>query len=87
LYLEGYKKWAAVAEEFPALLDDDIIFGDLILETTKKYRDVLDQLGQTLDESYPLWDALEKFDKEGAFAEELAKHKQNRSARPASGGN
>lgn len=78
-YLAGFQKWADVVKAFPALLDDDVVFGDLVVESTKKYRDVLDQLGETLDESYPFWDALDKFDQENVFAEERAKHKQNRA--------
>ena len=79
-YKEGFQKWRLVVDEFPELSDEDVVFGDHILQYTKKYREVLDQLGETLDESYPLWDELEKFDADKEFAEDLARHRQNRGA-------
>ncbi|MEX2316838.1 MAG: hypothetical protein WD669_06790 [Pirellulales bacterium] len=77
LYHDGFAKFRLVLDEFPALIEEDIVFGDNIVENTKRYRDVLDQLGESLDETYPLWDALEKFDRENVFAQERAKHRQS----------
>jgi len=75
-YEEGFAKWRLVIDEFPQLIEEDIVFGDHIVDYTKKYRDVLDQLGETLGDSYPLWDALEKFDSEKQFTEDIARHRQ-----------
>jgi hypothetical protein len=80
LYHDAFSKWRLVVDEFPALLEDDTVFGDDLIQDTKRYRDVLDQRSETLDETYPLWDALEKFDAEKVFAEEIAKHRESRSA-------
>lgn len=80
LYRQGFAKWRLVIDEFPALLEDETVFGDEVLEYTEQFRDVLDQTtGESIDESFPLWDALERFDVEGKFAEELAKHRARQS--------
>jgi hypothetical protein len=79
-YKDGFAKWRLVLNAFPALLEDETVFGDDLLQTTKRYREVLDSQGETLDESYPLWDAIEKFDKEKLFTDELARHRQRQAA-------
>jgi hypothetical protein len=45
------------------------------LEFIKGYRAILDQLEETIGEDFPLWDVIEKFDREQNFTEELAAHK------------
>jgi hypothetical protein len=55
-----------------------------LIEFVKGYRKVLDQLEKTLDDDFPLWDVIEKFDREQEFTEELAAHRQ-RQGRPAEG--
>jgi hypothetical protein len=75
-YEAGFAKWRRVVDEFPELKDEDIVFGDHIIKSTKRYRDVLDQLTQTLGDDYPFWDILEKFDQDRIFAEDIARHKQ-----------
>jgi hypothetical protein len=76
LYESGFAKWQLVVDEFPELKDEDIVFGDHILESAKRYRDVLDQLTLSLDEKFPFWDLLEKFDQDREFTEDVARHKQ-----------
>jgi hypothetical protein len=83
LYHNGFLKWLAVLDEFPELIDEDVVFGYQIIEDTKKYRDVLEQFGESLNESYPLWNALEKFDSQHEFTEEIAKHRERKAAAEA----
>lgn len=74
LYQDGFAKWRAVIDEFPSILDDEETTGGDLLDFVKRYRDVLDQLDEKLDEDFPLWDVIEKFDREGDFPEELKAH-------------
>ncbi|MEX2306190.1 MAG: hypothetical protein WD738_01275 [Pirellulales bacterium] len=79
LYEEGFAKWRLVIDEFPTILDDEANTGEDILDFVKRYRDVLDQLEETLDEDFPLWDVVEKFDREQDFVEELKKHRDRQA--------
>jgi hypothetical protein len=79
LYEEGFAKWRLVIDKFPTILDEEANIGDDILEYVKKYRDVLDQLDETISEEFPLWDVIEKFDREQDFVEELKRHQARRS--------
>ncbi len=76
LYKEGFDKWRLVIDEFPAILDDEAMTGEDILDYIKKYRDVLDQLDERLGDDFPLWEVIEKFDSEQEFAEELAERRE-----------
>jgi hypothetical protein len=76
LYELGFAKWQLVVDEYPELKDEDIVFGDHILKSAKRYRDVLDQLTLRLDDKFPFWDFLEKFDQYQEFTEDVARHKQ-----------
>jgi hypothetical protein len=76
LYEEGFAKWRLVIDEFPTILDEEANIGEDILEYIKKYREVLDQLDETIDEDFPLWDVIEKFDREQDFVEELKVHQE-----------
>jgi hypothetical protein len=76
LYEEGFAKWRQVIDKFPAVLNDEWNVGEDILEFVKGYRAVLDQLEETIDEDFPLWEVIEKFDREQVFTEELAAHKE-----------
>ena len=71
LYREGFAQWRLVIEEFPSILDDEATTGEDLLDFVKGYRDVLDQLDERLDDDFPLWEVVEKFDSEQAFTEEL----------------
>ena len=51
-----------------------------LVDYIKHYRDVLDQLDETLGEDFPLWDVIEKFDREQDFAEELKAHRRKNTA-------
>ena len=84
LYQEGFAKWRQVIDEFPSILDDDATTGDDLLDFVKKYRNVLDQLDERLGDDFPLWDVIEKFDREQEFTEELKEHRQ-RLGLPADG--
>lgn len=84
LYQEGFAKWRLVIDEFPSILDDEATTGEDLLEFVKRYKKVLDQLEERLGEDFPLWDVVEKFDREGEFTEELSLHHQ-RQAPPAEG--
>ena len=76
LYKEGFDKWRLVIDEFPAILDDEAMTGEDILDYIKKYRDVLDQLDERIGDDFPLWEVIENFDTEQDFAEELAERRQ-----------
>jgi hypothetical protein len=68
-YLEGFYRWRAVLDAFPALVADSTT-GDELLEAIKKYRKLLDQDTERLGDDFPLWDILEEHDI-GDFREEL----------------
>ena len=76
LYQEGFAKWRLVFDAFPKAIDNDVSTGDDMIDFVKQYRDVLDQLDETIGDDFPLWDAIEQFDKEQVFKEELAAHKE-----------
>jgi hypothetical protein len=76
LYQDGFAKWRKVIDAFPFIMSDDQTTGDDILEFVKKYRDVLDQLDERLGDDFPLWDVIEKFDREQDFTEELAERRE-----------
>jgi hypothetical protein len=76
LYQEGFAKWRIVLDEFPFIMTEDNTTGDDLLEFVKKYRQVLDQLDERLGDDFPLWDVVEKFDKELDFTEELAERRE-----------
>jgi hypothetical protein len=77
LYQEGFAKWRQVIDQFPKILDDEVVMGNDLIDYIKEYRGVLDLLVESLDEQdFPLWDVVEKFDVEGEFADELARHRQ-----------
>jgi hypothetical protein len=84
LYEQGFAKWREVIDAFPAIMDDEATTGDDIVEFVKKYRNVLDQLDEQLGDDFPLWDVLEKFDREQEFTEELADRRE-RQGQPADG--
>ena len=84
LYKEGFAKWRQVIDEFPSIMDDDATTGDDLLEFVKDYRKVLNQLEGTLGDDFPLWDVIEKFDREQDFTEELSARRQ-RQGLPADG--
>jgi hypothetical protein len=56
--------------------------GEDILEFIKKYRTVLNQMEETIPDNFPLWDVIEKFDREQNFVEELANRKARLSGQP-----
>ena len=66
-------------DQFPALLDDETTTGDDLMEYVTEYREILDQLDESLDEDFQLWDIIESFDDERQFVEELRLHKQRLS--------
>ena len=74
LYQEGFAKWRAVIDKFPTILSDEETTGGDLVDFIKRYRNVLDQLDEKLGEDFPLWDVLEKFDRENDFPEELKEH-------------
>jgi hypothetical protein len=76
LYKDGFAKWRLVFDAFPKALDNDVSTGDDLVDFIKQYRDVLDQLDETIGDDFPLWVALETFDKEQVFKEELEAHKE-----------
>jgi hypothetical protein len=76
LYQEGFAKWRAVIDQFPSVLDEEATTGGDLIDFIKKYRQVLDQLDEKLDDSFPLWDVLEKFDRENEFNVELKDYRE-----------
>ncbi|HEY3393680.1 MAG TPA: hypothetical protein VGK58_13300, partial [Lacipirellulaceae bacterium] len=85
LYEEGFAKWRLVIDEFPSILDDEASTGEDILDYVKQYRRVLDQLDERLDDGFPLWDVVEKFDVEQDFTEELQDRRQRQGQAPDDG--
>ena len=79
LYEEGFASWRDVLDRFPALMDDETTTGDDLMEYVTEYREILDQLDESLDEDFQLWDIIESFDAERQFVEELRLHKQRLS--------
>jgi hypothetical protein len=82
LYEEGFAKWRLVIDQFPSILDAEATTGDDLIEYIKHYRDVLDQLDETIGEDFPLWEVIEKFDREQNFVEELNVHRQRQTDEP-----
>jgi hypothetical protein len=79
LYESGFAKWRLVIDEFPMIMDDDLTTGDDLIDYIKHYRNALAQSEETIPEDFPLWDVIEKFDREQNFTEELSQHKQRQS--------
>ncbi|MEX0642793.1 MAG: hypothetical protein WD468_08845 [Pirellulales bacterium] len=79
LYKSGFEKWKLVIEEFPMIVDDESTTGDDLLDYVKHYRDALAQDEETIPDDFPLWDVIEKFDREQNFTEELATHKKHQA--------
>jgi hypothetical protein len=75
LYEDGFALWRKVIDKFPTILDEEANTGEDILDFIKGYRAILDQLEETIGEDFPLWDVIEKFDREQNFTEELNAHK------------
>jgi hypothetical protein len=82
LYQQGFAKWRQVIDRFPFIMEDDQTTGDDILEFVKKYREVLDQLDERLGDDFPLWDVIEKFDREQEFTEEKAERRERQGLPP-----
>ena len=84
LYEEGFKKWRPVIDKFPAILDDE--------QTTRRrhprfHQSVSQSVGsvrRAIGEDFPLWDVIEKFDRESEFTEELTAHHKHQP-QPAAG--
>lgn len=84
LYQAGFAKWRKVFDAFPSALDNDVSTGDDLIDYIKQYRDVLDQLDETIGDDFPVWEVIEKFDKEQLFKEELDHHQERMGkAKPA----
>jgi hypothetical protein len=75
LYQEGFAEWRKVIDKFPSILSDEETTGGDLLDFIKRYRTVLDQLDEKLGEDFPLWDVIEKFDRENDFPDELKEHR------------
>lgn len=84
LYELGFAKWRQVIDAFPTIMDDEATTGEDLLEFVVKYRRVLDQLDERISDSFPLWDVIEKFDREQKFTEELAE-RRNRQGQAGAG--
>ncbi len=76
LYQEGFAKWRAVIDEFPSVMDEEATTGSDLIDFIKKYRQVLEQLDEKLGDDFPLWDVLEKFDRENEFNAELKEYRE-----------
>jgi hypothetical protein len=77
LYKEGFEKWKLVIDEFPMIVADDSTTGDDLVDYIKKYRDALAQGSEeTIPDDFPLWDVIQKFDKEQVLADELKEYMQ-----------
>jgi hypothetical protein len=81
LYEEGFAQWRAVIDKFPSILSDEETTGGDLLDFIKRYRTVLDQLDEKIADDFPLWEVIEKFDRENDFPEELKAYRA-RQGRP-----
>ncbi len=79
LYESGFAKWRLVIDEFPMIMDDELTTGDDLIDYIKHYRNALAQNEETIPENFPLWDVIEKFDREQNFTDELSQHKKRQS--------
>lgn len=59
LYEEGFRKWRAVLDEFPALLEENTVTEDLA-DQILEYRLNLEQLERKLPDDFPLQDVLDR---------------------------
>src|SRR5262249_29284874 len=81
-YKEGFAKWRAVIDKFPMIMDDEQTTGGDIVDFVKGYRRVLDQFDERLGDDFPLWDLLEKFDRENEFTEDINAHRKRHGLPP-----
>jgi hypothetical protein len=84
LYEKGFAKWRAVIDAFPAVVDEEQTLGGDILDFIKAYKRVLDQFEDHIGENFPLWDVIEKFDREQNFTEERNEHHKHQTSPAAS---
>jgi hypothetical protein len=82
LYQEGFAKWRAVIDKFPMIMDDEQTTGGDIVDFVKGYRRVLDQFDERLGDDFPLWDLLEKFDRENEFTDDINAHRKRKGLPP-----
>ncbi|QDT68199.1 hypothetical protein MalM25_11160 [Planctomycetes bacterium MalM25] len=78
LYEEGFRQWAKVFEEYPALKDGDGTTGDDVMVYITEYNNVLEQLDEEIGDDFPLWEIIENFDAEQVFALQLRERNQRR---------
>jgi hypothetical protein len=76
LYEQGFADWRKVFDAFPQAISSDTATGDDLITYIIQYRNVLDQMDETLGEDFPLWDVIERFDNEQKLQEELAAHQK-----------
>jgi hypothetical protein len=76
LYQEGFAEWRKVIDKYPSILSEDETTGSDLLDFVKRYRTVLEQLDEKIGEDFPLWDVVEKFDRENDFPQELKEHRK-----------
>lgn len=82
LYERGFQHWRKVFDAFPMLLSDEGNTPDDVLYFVKDYRDVLNQLDESIPEEFPLWVLIEQFDTERSFTEELQEHLERQGKTP-----
>jgi hypothetical protein len=75
-YQEGFAEWRKVIDKYPMILSDDETTGGDLLDFVKRYRTVLEQMDEKLGEDFPLWDVIEKFDREQDFPQEQKEHRR-----------
>ena len=80
LYEDGFAKWRLVFDAFPQAIESESTTGDDLIQYILQYRNVLDQLDEELDDSFPLWDVIERFDNEQKLQDELAAHQKRLEA-------
>jgi hypothetical protein len=81
LYEKGFAKWRMVIDKFPSILDEEQTLGSDILDYVKAYHRVLDQFEERLPENFPLWDVVEKFDRENQFTVDRAEHDKHKAGK------
>lgn len=83
LYEEGFRQWAKVFEEYPALKDGEGTTGDDVMVYIYEYNNVLEQLDEELPDDFPLWEIIENFDTDQVFAMQIRERSQRQLDRQA----
>ena len=75
-YDQGFAAWRRVVDAFPTILDNQLTTGDDLMEYIKEYRQILDQLDESIPDAFPLWEVILNFDSDRLFTEEIREYER-----------